>query len=348
MRSPCWEQRVAEIEKNASAMQIVNQATVQTMRKEFTESCNNVVDQASFKFANIELQARELHENTEAIVDGAEQEFHNIKSTIAMTMQDVESAVATISQRVSALEAHAGPCDFSDTNQGDRREAQNNGEEQYRKAAAQRHRVERRRGDICPRKTRSQGHSRENWTSGAQGGTMLQTSWTRATPECSNSCRESVERVAEQAAQVVAEFVRVLGEQIEVKTKMKLSPEDTILWMVRSARSTAVLHVRDDEGDDAEWEANEFLIGTPSGVVRAFSYRRRSEGSRWDADLIKNMQGTPQQPDPTRPGVGIPIKVRFSEPAHVDEAIPKQLARQEQGPRRMRIMLEKYGFTFGM
>ena len=42
--------------------------------------------------------------------------------------------------------------------------------------------------------------------------------------------------IAEQAAQVVAEFVRVLKEQIEVKTKMKLSPEDTIsLWMVRWA-----------------------------------------------------------------------------------------------------------------
>ena len=64
----------------------------------------------------------------------------------------------------------------------------------------------------------------------------------------------------------------------------------------------------------------------------------------------QNMQGTPQQPDPTRPGVGIPIKVRFSEPAHVDEAIPNQPARQEQRPRRMRIMpykLGKYGFTEG-
>ena len=47
--------------------------------------------------------------------------------------------------------------------------------------------------------------------------------------------------------------------------------------------------------------------------------------------MIKTMQGTPQQPDPTIIGVGIPIKVRFSEPAHVDEAIPDQPARQEQG-----------------
>ena len=90
---PVLEQRVAEIEKNASATQIVNQATVQTMRKEFTESCNNVVDQASAKFANIELQARELHETAKAIVDGAGQQFHNgTEWTIVMTRQDVDSA----------------------------------------------------------------------------------------------------------------------------------------------------------------------------------------------------------------------------------------------------------------
>ena len=147
--------------------------------------------------------------------------------------------------------------------------------------------------------------------------------------------------VAEQAAQVVAEFVRVFTEQIEEKAKVKLSPEDTIsLWMVRWAAilcskymvgadgrtayerrrgrrcrlrvvpfGERVLfkqiregkHRKDKfESEDSEgvWlghnrEANEVLIGTPSGVVRAYSYRRRSEDSRWDADLIKNMQGTP-------------------------------------------------------
>ena len=100
---PVLEQRVAETEKNASAVQIVNQATIQTMRNEFTESCNNIVDQASAKFANREL---DLHETAKAIVDGAGQEFRSVKSTITVTMQDVESAVATRSQRVSALEAH--------------------------------------------------------------------------------------------------------------------------------------------------------------------------------------------------------------------------------------------------
>ena len=42
--------------------------------------------------------------------------------------------------------------------------------------------------------------------------------------------------VAEQAAQVVAVFVRVLTEQIEDEAKVILSPDDTILlWMVRLA-----------------------------------------------------------------------------------------------------------------
>ena len=112
------------------------------------------------------------------------------------------------------------------------------------------------------------------------------------------------------------------------------------------------------QGQVRERRQGRCVVGPQSGgersfhrnAVRVVSYRRRSEGSRWDAELIKNMQGTPQQPDPTRPGVGIPIKVRFSEPAQVDEAIPNQPARQEQRPRRMRIMpykLGKYGFTEG-
>ena len=104
---PVLEQRVAEIEKNASAMLILNQATVQTMRNEFTESCNSVVDETSVKFGNIELQDRELHDTAKAVVERAGQKFRNIKSTISVTMQDVESAVAAISQRGSALEAHA-------------------------------------------------------------------------------------------------------------------------------------------------------------------------------------------------------------------------------------------------
>ena len=198
-------------------------------------------------------------------------------------------------------------------------------------------------------------------------------------------------RAAEQAAQVVAEFVRALKEQIQVK--MKLSPEDPIsLWMVRWASifcskymvgadsrtpyerrrerrcrmpgvpfDERVLFKQIREGKTSSRAKTGKVCGWATiGRPMKFS-SERSQGSfelsltdaevrAPDATRLKNMQGTPQQPDPTRLGVGIPIKVRFSEPAHVDEAIPNQLARQEQGPRRMWIMpymLEKYGFTEG-
>ena len=54
-----------------------------------------------------------------------------------------------------------------------------------------------------------------------------------------------------------------------------------------------------------------------------------SKGPRWDADLIDNMQGTPQQTDPSKPGAGMSISVRMHEPAHMDEVIPNQSAGQQ-------------------
>ena len=47
---------------------------------------------------------------------------------------------------------------------------------------------------------------------------------------------------------------------------------------------------------------NEALIGTPHGVVRAYSFRRRDDASRWSPALISGMKGTPKQPDPSRLG----------------------------------------------
>ena len=59
--------------------------------------------------------------------------------------------------------------------------------------------------------------------------------------------------------------------------------------------------------------ANEVLIGTPHGVVRAYDVRRREEGEQWNGQLIKDTKGSPQQPDPNVPGSKIPVSVRFDE-----------------------------------
>ena len=58
------------------------------------------------------------------------------------------------------------------------------------------------------------------------------------------------------------------------------------------------------------------------------------------------MQGTPQQPDPSRPGAHVPIHVRFDPPSteQVDESAP---LRREKGVRRMKItkkVLEDHGY----
>ena len=64
---------------------------------------------------------------------------------------------------------------------------------------------------------------------------------------------------------------------------------------------------------------------------------------------IKAMAGTPPRPDPSKPGLGIPIKIRFDEPLQVD---PDKIDEDkvEPGTRRMRLtkaMLGKYGYTDG-
>ena len=68
-------------------------------------------------------------------------------------------------------------------------------------------------------------------------------------------------------------------------------------------------------------QSNETIIGTPEGVVRAYDVRRKAEGQRWNSDKIKNMRGTPQQPDPSKPGMMIPMKVRIDK---ANEQDPKE------------------------
>ena len=72
---------------------------------------------------------------------------------------------------------------------------------------------------------------------------------------------------------------------------------------------------------DCEWHdgiwlghsrcSNEILIGTRGGVVRAYAVKRREEDARWDGKFLKELTGTPQKPNPSKPGMHIPVKIRF-------------------------------------
>ena len=69
-------------------------------------------------------------------------------------------------------------------------------------------------------------------------------------------------------------------------------------------------------------------------------------------DMIKGMKGTPQQPDPSRPGMSIPIKINFDPMVEVypEENFGDQDADSGRQIRRMKItqeILHKYGYTKG-
>ena len=94
--------------------------------------------------------------------------------------------------------------------------------------------------------------------------------------------------------------------------------------------------------------SNEHLIGTKQGAIKAYAVKRQAEDERWDAALIQGLQGTPQQPDPHRPGIAIPVRVSFDPPAQGSGGPVLEEPEGERQIRRMRItaaLLEKYGFS---
>ena len=94
--------------------------------------------------------------------------------------------------------------------------------------------------------------------------------------------------------------------------------------------------------------SNEHIVGTDSGVIRAYAVKRQPEDRRWNAEMLRNLKGTPQQPRPDQPGSAVPVSVRFD--------VEEDAAPQEPQPppqrqiRRMRItetLLQQYGYTVG-
>ena len=193
--------------------------------------------------------------------------------------------------------------------------------------------------------------------------------------------------------QVVAEFVRVLKEQLEQRCKMQVvrshpSTHWMVMWaammlskyqvgpdgrtpyerrrwrrcnMVVLPVGERVLHKqiraskeRKDKFESEDLEgvwlrqnrgSDEVLIGTPLGVVRAFSFRRRDEVSRCSPILAKGMQGLPKQPDPTRPGSSVAIRVQSMDHGDCAEPVVVSVPQQEVKPRRFRIVPNTPGCT---
>ena len=125
------------------------------------------------------------------------------------------------------------------------------------------------------------------------------------------------------------------------------------MWYKRIRKNKNQEHKLETEWFEGIWlghnrASNEILIGTTEGVVKAYGVRRMPEEDRWDGEMIKKPQGTPQQPNPSKPGDHIPIRIRIEESVKLK---PDEENTGRAGEiRRFRItipMLNKYGYTEG-
>ena len=93
--------------------------------------------------------------------------------------------------------------------------------------------------------------------------------------------------------------------------------------------------------------SSETLIGTTKGVVRASAIKRIGVTEKWDVNAILDMKGTPQRPNPNKPGLYIPVQIRLEPevPFHMPAMKP---ARSEEGPRRPYLVkrhFDEFGYT---
>ena len=68
-------------------------------------------------------------------------------------------------------------------------------------------------------------------------------------------------------------------------------------------RKANPVHAPEPRYEEGIWlgmdmRTTEVIIGTPSGVVKARSVRRRPEDERWDMEKLPSIRGTPDDPTP--------------------------------------------------
>ena len=93
----------------------------------------------------------------------------------------------------------------------------------------------------------------------------------------------------------------------------------------------------------------ETLICTSKGVVRAHTVERLTPSTKWDINYILDMRGAPQRPDPSKPGLHIPVRIRMEPDVNIQMSATRP-ARKEEGPRSAYLSkddFKKYGFTEG-
>ena len=139
------------------------------------------------------------------------------------------------------------------------------------------------------------------------------------------------------------------------KCRLPVVPFGEVVWYREVRHGKQQREKGESEMKDGVWlghanQTNEILIGTPEGVIRVYDVKRKEEGARWEADRIRQVKGTPRQPNPKKPGSEIPVRVTFDKAERHEEMPEPAPMRSGVDVRRARIsadMLKKHGYTEG-
>ena len=96
--------------------------------------------------------------------------------------------------------------------------------------------------------------------------------------------------------------------------------------------------------------SNEALIGTKDGVVRAWAIKRMPDGEKWNAQAIKDIQGTPAKPNPQMLGFDVPVHIHLPSEEGLPGVEEPPPARNESQYRRTYLKnrdFKEHGYTDG-
>ena len=136
------------------------------------------------------------------------------------------------------------------------------------------------------------------------------------------------------------------------KCRIGTVPFGEKIWFKAIRRSKERHNKFDSEWSQGIWlghtrNSSEVIVGTTLGVVRAWSIKRMPEKEQWDGKLLQLLAGTPQRPNPNKPGDHVPVHVSLIPPED-EEAAETAPLRDESNPRRLKLtsrVFEKYGYS---
>ena len=94
-------------------------------------------------------------------------------------------------------------------------------------------------------------------------------------------------------------------------------------------------------------KSSEVVVATPEGVVKTRTIKRLLQESRWDADAVIGIKGTPWAPIDGATTAPVPVSVHVPSQEHLPPAVGRDPKPQLRRMKIMRPDYDKHGYTAG-